>query len=74
MFDSKKDSGSVEVKTEYSSKGRKYMALVDSKHPEAWIRVPYLKGSPPDFSDPVTWTYLQKRSNRRRPRNRFQLK
>lgn len=68
------------VRDEYDPQGKKWITLFDPEHPEAWISVPYLEGSPPDFSDPATWEHLRreasrgKGSDRGRSGSRFRIK
>jgi len=51
--------GELAVRDEYDSAGQKYVAIFDPDRPDAWIRVPYLQNSRPDFSDPRTWERLR---------------
>lgn len=63
------------VRDEYDPDGRKWITLFDAERPEAWIRVPYIEGSPPDFSDPATWEHLRRgNADRRRSGDRFRIK
>ena len=69
------------VRDDYDPEGRKWITLFDPERPEAWIRVPYLEGSPPDFSDPATWEHLRRGeadgrggSDSRRSGSRFRIK
>ena len=58
------------VRDEHDSTGRKYVAIFDPDRPDAWIRVPYLRGSRPDFSDPMTWERLREEESEDRFRVR----
>lgn len=69
------DRRGVAVRDDYDPEGRKWITLFDPERPEAWLRVPYLEGSPPDFSDPATWEHLRReRSKDRESWSRFRRK
>lgn len=42
------------MRDERDSTGQKYVAVFDPDRPDAWIRIPYLRSSRPDFSNPRT--------------------